>query len=45
MSNNLFYKTVSPLLLEVLKTLMASKEFDKSRLVGGTGLALFCLPR
>lgn len=41
MSNNLFYKTVSPLLLGVLKTLMASKEFDKFRLVGGTGLSLY----
>ncbi len=41
MSNSLFYKTVSPLLLGVLKSLMASKEFDKFRLVGGTGLSLY----
>lgn len=41
MSNSLFYKTVSPLLLGVLKSLMASREFDKFRLVGGTGLSLY----
>jgi len=41
MSNKLFYKTVSPLLLRVLKTLMANKEFHKFRLVGGTGLSLY----
>lgn len=41
MTNSLFYKTVSPLLLSVLKTLMAAKEFDEFRLVGGTGLSLY----
>lgn len=41
MTNSLFYKTVTPLLLSVLKTLMAAKEFDEFRLVGGTGLSLF----
>lgn len=41
MSNSLFYKTVSPLLLGVLRSLMASREFDKFRLVGGTGLSLY----
>ncbi len=41
MANSLFYKTVTPLLLSVLKTLMAAKEFDKFRLVGGTGLSLY----
>lgn len=37
----MFYKTVSPLLLGVLRSLMASREFDKFRLVGGTGLSLY----
>ena len=41
MTNSLFYKTVSPLLLSVLKTIMAAKEFDEFRLVGGTGLSLY----
>ncbi len=41
MTNSLFYKTVTPLLLSVLKTLMAAKEFDEFRLVGGTGLSLY----
>ena len=41
MTNSLFYNTVSPLLLSVLKTLMAAKEFDEFRLVGGTGLSLY----
>jgi len=41
MTNSLFYKTISPLLLSVLKTLMAAKEFDEFRLVGGTGLSLY----
>ena len=41
MANSLFYKTVSPLLLSVLKTLMAAKEFEEFRLVGGTGLSLY----
>ncbi len=41
MANNLFYNTVNPLLLSILKTLMASKEFNEFRLVGGTGLSLY----
>lgn len=41
MANSLFYKTVPPLLLSVLKTLMAAKEFEEFRLVGGTGLSLY----
>ena len=41
MTNSLFYKTVSPLLLSILKTIMAAKEFDEFRLVGGTGLSLY----
>ena len=41
MANSLFYKTITPLLLSVLKTLMGAKEFDKFRLVGGTGLSLY----
>ena len=40
MANSLFYKTVSPLLLSVLKRLMVAKAFDECRLVGGTGLSL-----
>ena len=40
MSDKLYYKTTDPLLLEILKTLMASEEFDAFRLVGGTGLSL-----
>lgn len=40
MIKNLFYNTVSPSLLKVLKTLMTSNEFDSFRLVGGTGLSL-----
>jgi hypothetical protein len=38
--DNLYYNTVSPLLLDVLKTLMAAKEFSAFRLVGGTALSL-----
>jgi len=41
MANSLFYKTVTPLLLSVLKNLMAAKDFDEFRLVGGTGLSLY----
>lgn len=41
MATSLFYKTVTPLLLNILKTLMAAKEFEEFRLVGGTGLSLF----
>ena len=33
--------TVTPLLLSVLKTLMAAKEFDPFRLIGGTALSLY----
>jgi hypothetical protein len=38
--NKLYYHTATPLLLEVLTSLMASHEFDKFRLAGGTGLSL-----
>jgi hypothetical protein len=41
MISKLYYNTVSPLLLSVLKTLMRSKEFDSFRLVGGTALSLY----
>jgi predicted nucleotidyltransferase component of viral defense system len=41
MESKLYYNTVSPLLLCILKTLMAAKEFDAFRLVGGTALSLF----
>jgi hypothetical protein len=41
MTNNLYYNTVPPLLLEVLKTLMTAKEFADFRLVGGTALSLY----
>ena len=41
MANSLYYKTVNPLLLRVLKTLMAAKEFEAFRLVGGTALSLY----
>lgn len=40
MKYKLFYNTVSPRLLSVLKLLMKSAEFDKFRLVGGTSLSL-----
>lgn len=36
----LYYKTVSPNLLTILKRLMAFSELDEFRLVGGTALAL-----
>lgn len=38
--NKLFYNTASPLLLEILKSLMANCLFDGFRLVGGTALSL-----
>jgi hypothetical protein len=38
MESKLHYNTIKPLLLSVLKTLMAAKEFDVFRLVGGTAL-------
>lgn len=37
---DLFYNTVTPLLHKVLKEVMAAREFDKFRLVGGTSLSL-----
>lgn len=40
MANSLHYNTVTPLLLSILKTLMAAKEFKEFRLVGGTALSL-----
>ena len=40
MESKLHYNTIKPLLLSVLKTLMAAKEFDVFRLVGGTALGL-----
>jgi len=41
MKNNLFYNIINPLLLSVLKTLMAAREFDVFRLIGGTALSLY----
>lgn len=41
MENKLYYNTVTPLLSSVLKTLMAAKEFNVFRLVGGTALSLY----
>ena len=38
---NLYYSTVSPLLLRILQTLMTRSEFSMFRLVGGTALSLF----
>jgi hypothetical protein len=40
MENNLYYNTVTPYLRKVLTQLMASPEFEKFRLVGGTSLSL-----
>ncbi len=40
--NKLYYNTVSPLLLEVLKAIMANEVFNDFRLVGGTALSLYC---
>lgn len=39
MTQKLYYDTVSPLLLSVLKKLMSAKEFNEFRLVGGTSLS------
>jgi hypothetical protein len=39
-TKKLYYSTVSPFLVEVLKTLMAEPRFDAFRLVGGTALSL-----
>ncbi len=41
MGNKLYYNTLKPLLLNVLKAIMAAKEFDVFRLVGGTALSLY----
>ncbi len=41
MQNKLFYNIVTPQLLNILRTLMTSKEFDAFRLVGGTALSLY----
>lgn len=41
MNNKLYYNTTTPLLLSVLKTLMAASEFNTFRLVGGTALSLY----
>lgn len=38
--NNLFYNTTTPLLLQVLTSLMSGREYDDFRLVGGTALSL-----
>lgn len=40
MENKLYYNTVSPFLLSVLKRLMSAEEFADFRLVGGTALSL-----
>ena len=40
MEHKLHYNTTGPHLLGVLKTLMAAREFDAFRLVGGTALSL-----
>lgn len=41
MGNKLYYNVLTPLLLNVLKSLMAAKEFEVFRLVGGTALSLY----
>jgi len=41
MANKLYYNALTPLLLNVLKSLMAAKEFEVFRLVGGTALSLY----
>jgi hypothetical protein len=41
MENKLHYNTIKPLLLSGIKTLMAAKEFDVFRLVGGTALSFY----
>ncbi len=40
-NNRLYYNSVTPFLLKVLKKLMTSREFAPFRLVGGTGLSLY----
>ncbi len=40
MRKKLFYNTITPLLLSVLKKLMVAKEFEAFRLVGDTALSL-----
>ncbi len=40
MTGSLYYNTVDPLLLNVLRDLMKAKEFKAFRLVGGTSLSL-----
>ncbi len=40
MINSLYYNTVTPLLLSILKDLMRAKQFNSFRLVGGTSLSL-----
>jgi hypothetical protein len=41
MENELHYNSINPFLLSGIKTLMAAKEFDVFRLVGGTALNLY----
>ncbi len=41
MNTKVYYNTVTPILLTVLKRLMVSKEFEAFRLVGGTALSLY----
>src|ERR1035437_10853926 len=41
MRNKLHFNTTSKQLLTILKTLMAAKEFNAFRLVGGTALSLY----
>ncbi|MCX6255914.1 MAG: nucleotidyl transferase AbiEii/AbiGii toxin family protein [Bacteroidia bacterium] len=41
MESKLYYNTLTPLLLSILKTIMTAKEFDTFRLVGGTALSLY----
>jgi hypothetical protein len=41
MGNKLYYNTLNPLLLNCLKAIMAAREFDVFRLVGGTALNLY----
>jgi len=41
MKNSLFFNSINPFLLSVLKTLMAAREFDIFRLIGGTALSLY----
>jgi hypothetical protein len=41
MGSKLYYKTLNPLLLNCLKAIMAAREFEVFRLVGGTALSLY----